>query len=204
MIDSDPSSAQAHACAEQIFDLLPLLRRYVTSRVSHAGVDIGLSLRQYAALRGIRDGASSPGELARLWQVTPAVITGIVDRLERRELVRREPDSEDRRRLRLVLTDAGLQASDVVERALTGDLAAQLESTPHDELSRLVRALDLLQRTLADLEERMPGSSAYCSEDHMPIWDDDSPDDGGGRSATTERSITRRAAAGAAAIPPPR
>src|SRR5215210_8684877 len=112
--------------ARQTLELLPVLRKWVTARVHWAGADAGLSLRQYAALSGIRQGASSPGELARLWQVTPAVITGVIDRLERRELVRREPDPDDRRRLRLALTATGLAASAHVERVLTEELAAQL------------------------------------------------------------------------------
>ena len=54
--------------ARQTLALLPVLRRWVTARVNLAGADAGLSLRQYAALTGICQGASSPGELARLWQ----------------------------------------------------------------------------------------------------------------------------------------
>src|SRR3954464_131507 len=134
-------------CARQTLALLPTLRTWVTARVNRAGADACLSLRQYAALGSIQHGASSPGELARLWQVTPAVITGIIDRLERRELVRREPDPDDRRRLRLALTDAGLAASTLVERALTEELAAQLFQASPRELAELGRSLDLLQRT---------------------------------------------------------
>ena len=143
--------------ARQTLELLPVLRRWVTARIRWAGADAGLSLRQYAALGGIQHGASSPGELARLWQVTPAVITGIIDRLERRELVRREPDPNDRRRLRLALTDAGLAASTLVERALTEELAAQLSQASPQELAELGRSLDLLQRTFAALEAQTPG-----------------------------------------------
>jgi DNA-binding MarR family transcriptional regulator len=159
--------------AEQTLELLPVLRRWVTARVHLAGSDAGLSLRQYAALNGIRQGASSPGELARLWQVTPAVITGIIDRLERRELVRREPDPDDRRRLRLALTEAGLAASMVVERALTEELAAQLAQASPRELAELGRALDLLQRTFAALEEQTPEPIETAAGDDLPAWDDD-------------------------------
>jgi len=159
--------------AEQTLDLLPVLRRWVTARVHLAGSDAGLSLRQYAALNGIRQGASSPGELARLWQVTPAVITGIIDRLERRELVRREPDPDDRRRLRLALTEAGLAASMVVERALTEELAAQLAQASPRELAELGRALDLLQRTFATLEEQTPEPIDRRVGDDLPAWEDD-------------------------------
>src|SRR5215211_6272414 len=159
--------------AQQTLELLPILRRWVTARVHWAGSDANLSLRQYAALNGIRQGASSPGELARLWQVTPAVITGVIDRLEQRELVRREPDPSDRRRLRLALTDAGLAASTLVERALTEELAAQLSQASPRQLAELGRALDLLQRTFAALEAHTPESVEINAGDDLPAWEDD-------------------------------
>src|SRR5829696_3803455 len=160
-------------CARQTVALLPILRKWVTGRVHCAGADACLSLRQYAALSGIRQGATSPGELARLWQVTPAVITGVIDRLERRELVRREPDPNDRRRLRLALTEAGLAASALVERALTEELAAQFAKASPQELAELGRALDLLQRTLATLEEQTPEPIDRRVGDDLPAWEDD-------------------------------
>src|SRR5215207_10190676 len=160
-------------CARQTLALLPILRKWVTGRVHCAGANACLSLRQYAALSGIRQGASSPGELARLWQVTPAVITGVIDRLERRGLVRREPDPDDRRRLRLALTDTGLAASALVERALTEELAAQLAKASPHELAELGRALDLLQRTFAALEEQSPRPVQMSAGDGLPVWDDE-------------------------------
>jgi DNA-binding MarR family transcriptional regulator len=159
--------------ARQTLEMLPVLRRWVTARLRWAGADADLSLRQYAALNGIRQGASSPGELARLWQVTPAVITGVIDRLEQRDLVRREPDPHDRRRLRLALTDAGLAASTLVERALTEELAAQLSQASPQELAELGRSLDLLQRTFAALEAQTPVPGEINADDDLPAWDDD-------------------------------
>jgi DNA-binding MarR family transcriptional regulator len=135
--------------------MLPALKRWARVRVEAASADVDLSMRQFAALRGICEGASSPGDLSRVWQVTPAVITGILDRLEGHGLVRREPDPDDRRRLRLALTESGRAASDAVERALTDELAGQLARTASDdELAELDRALDLLQRTFAALDEQ--------------------------------------------------
>jgi DNA-binding MarR family transcriptional regulator len=188
--------------ARQTLELLPVLRRWVTARVHRVGADAGLSLRQYAALTGIRNGASSPGELARIWQVTPAVITGIIDRLERRELVRREPDPSDRRRLRLALTDAGLAASTLVERALTEELAAQLAQASPRELAELGRALDLLHRTFAALEAHTPESVEMNAGDDLPAWDDDCA--GEEETPVIDEPITRRsyrASAGRTARP---
>jgi len=159
--------------AQQTLALLPVLRRWVTARVRCVGADADLSLRQYAALTGISQGASSPGELARLWQVTPAVITGIIDRLERRELVRREPDPKDRRRLRLALTDAGLAASTLVERALTEELAAQLSRASPQELAELGRSLEFLHRTFAALEVQTLHRAGAGGGEDLPAWEDD-------------------------------
>jgi DNA-binding MarR family transcriptional regulator len=163
---------EARDQARRILELLPPLRQWVTARVQQAGLDSDLSLRQYAALHGIRDGATSPGELARLWQVTPAVITGIVDRLERRGLLRREPDPDDRRRLRLALTDAGLAVSQEVERVVNDDLAAQLATLSADELASLQRGVDLLHRTFAALQERAP-RPAPPPDDDVSDWSED-------------------------------
>lgn len=162
--------------AHRILELLPPLRNWVTARVQQTGADRGVSLRQYAALRGIQDGANSPGELARLWQVTPAVITGVVDRLERRGLVRREIDPRDRRRLLLALTAAGHAASEEVEAALIEDLAAQLTLATPEELTELGRSLDLLQRTFAALVASTPAIVQPRGEDENPLWIDQDDD----------------------------
>lgn len=134
--------------AKQILALLPALQQWATARAQRAGEPHQLSLRQFAALHAIREGATSPGELARRWQVTPAVLTGIIDRLERRGLVRREPDPEDRRRLRLVLTEAGMAASQEIERSLVWDLEERLATARLEDLAALDRTLPLLHSTL--------------------------------------------------------
>ena len=47
----------------------------------------------------------------------PSTLTGVLDRLERRGLVHREPNPQDRRALRAVLTPQGRTAAAAVERA---------------------------------------------------------------------------------------
>jgi DNA-binding MarR family transcriptional regulator len=50
------------------------------------------------------------GEVAKQLEVTPAVITGLVDRLERNGLVDRVPSEQDRRAIVLGVTNKGEQA----------------------------------------------------------------------------------------------
>ena len=144
MASNDPSLEHA----AQLLHLLPRLTRWARELVSHVSADLDLSLRQYAALRGIQEGARSATDLARRWEVTPAVITGVIDRLERRGLVRREADPADRRRLRLALTDTGLEMSRSVEGQMTRELAAHLAGATPADLLALGRTLTVLDRAL--------------------------------------------------------
>ncbi|MEQ7847877.1 MarR family winged helix-turn-helix transcriptional regulator [Nocardioides kribbensis] len=48
-----------------------------------------------------------PAELARLLEVSTAASTGVVDRLQTKGHVQREPHAEDRRRTVVTLTDSG-------------------------------------------------------------------------------------------------
>lgn len=47
----------------------------------------------------LRDGAMTAGELARLTGLTTGAITGLIDRFEKKKLVKRQVDKEDRRKV---------------------------------------------------------------------------------------------------------
>ena len=86
-------------------------------------------------------------ELGRAAGLEPSSMTGLLDRMERDGLVRREPDPEDRRAQRLSLTDRGrrLEAAvtEVVSRVLdelTGDLEPEEIETVKRVLGRIISA----------------------------------------------------------------
>lgn len=137
-------------------DIAPL---QVLSRVSRLARHLDLARRQsfadhdletwefdvLAALR--RSGepyALSPGQLAAETMVTSGTMTNRIDRLEARDLVRREPDPTDRRGVRVLLTAAGRSAVDDAMSDLLGreqDLLAQLDIDDRALLSNLLRVL---------------------------------------------------------------
>jgi DNA-binding MarR family transcriptional regulator len=73
-----------------------------------AWAEIGLTTAQLRVLFLVRESAGvTAGELATKLGVTPPTISGIVDRLVKLSLIRREDDENDRRLVRNFLTDAG-------------------------------------------------------------------------------------------------
>lgn len=68
----------------------------------------GLTEPQAICLNAVnRAGELNPGQLARTVSLSPPTVTGILDRLERRALIRRERTARDKRQVVVRLTDEG-------------------------------------------------------------------------------------------------
>lgn len=95
--------------------------------------------------------ALTPGEVAERLLLTPASITSLLDTLERRSLVTRSPDPDDRRRVLVEITDAGRA---VVEQFVPEAVALQtavMAGVSEADRARLVRILATIRDTTATL-----------------------------------------------------
>ena len=124
----------------------------------------GLSLTESKALEVItRDGPVTPADLARLTGLTPASVTALLDRLERKKVARRLPHPTDGRRFLVEIDPGHLQRS----RELFTDLVLQLKELSgeftDDELATVNRylhaAAELQLRTTHRLTESAAGES---------------------------------------------
>lgn len=168
---------QADDLAARLLALLPRLQRWAAAAVLADRGDGELSLRQLAVLYLVREGAGRPGLLARRLKVSPAVVTGLLDRLEQRGYLRRAPDPGDRRRTRLELTAHGLETSLAVQRVLTQGFAAGFATGGADP-DDLRRGLAALERTATALEA---GMAAFGPDALDAGWNEEAAD--GGRRA---------------------
>ncbi len=92
---------------------------------------------------------ASAGEIARILQIHPSTLTGILRRLERRELIERRPDPSDGRRALFQLSKAGTDLDLLIEgtpehavgKALTRLASGDLDGTRR-VLGALTAALD--------------------------------------------------------------
>jgi DNA-binding MarR family transcriptional regulator len=90
-------------------------------------------------------------ELGKKAGLEPSTMTGLLDRMERDELVARATDTNDRRALRINLTETGQQLRDpvlqIVDRVLTEIFAGIAE----DDISQ---TKNLLRHVLANAHEK--------------------------------------------------
>ena len=113
----------------------------------------GLSRGEVGALSALRLSRPphrlSPTRLGKGLMLSSAGVTSRIDRLERRGLVRRLADPDDRRGVIVELTDEGLEIVDAAVAALTISDRELLDRLEPDEVSQLEV---LLRRFLAGLE----------------------------------------------------
>lgn len=116
---------------------------YLVNRLAgsmHAAFDrraeaLDVTAAQWAVLIALfNDDAATPGELTRFVGVDGAAITRLLDRLEAKGLVAREPHASDRRAVMIRLTDAGRR------------LTPQIVAISREENERFLEALNMEER----------------------------------------------------------
>src|SRR5436305_3347684 len=129
--------ASAATSNARIGYLVYRLERRLRARLDQAVRAHGVTATEYVTLSVLRerDGLSC-AQLARLAFVTPQAMNLVISALERRELVRRQPDPDHRRVLRASVTPRGLDAlercdrsMDEIEAEMLGDLPPETVDT---------------------------------------------------------------------------
>jgi DNA-binding MarR family transcriptional regulator len=90
-------------------------------------------------------------ELGRRSGLEPSSMTGLLDRMQRHDLIRREADPRDRRAQRICLTRAGKRSQQKVMGIVNDTLAKGSQGISDDEVSR---TKETLQTFLANLQEQ--------------------------------------------------
>ena len=130
---------------DQIGFLLRRAHQFASSIFQETIAPVAFTPQQFASLVKIGElGEVSQNELGRLIDMDPATTQGVVGRMVERGYVLRIPDSRDKRRLRIRLTDEGRHV--VVEaiaagRKITQKTLSNLDAAERDRLVRLLRKL---------------------------------------------------------------
>lgn len=105
---------------------------------------------QFAVLGALSvHGPHTLGELAERERVTAPSMNRTVNCLEESGWVSRTPDSDDRRKVNIALTDAGIEVVEETVRRRDRFVEEVLASLDDDERATLARAAEILQKAVA-------------------------------------------------------
>ena len=133
--------------SRMIIEAGPELKQLLFWETPEVWLDIDLTMVQFKSLVLIINRKNiSPSRLARVLGVTPANITGVVERLVKLGLVRRTESPDDRRVLWLEATDEGNRLLARVTERIADDMSSILELMTPAELAHLAQGLTALIR----------------------------------------------------------
>ena len=144
------------ACAHALMDTTPQIVQAIRMEMRR-GRDSNISIPQFRTLRFIqRNPDSSLSHLAEHLGLTLPSVSKLVDGLVKQKLITRKESTADRRRITLVLTQAGASIVDTARAGARANLAEKLAELSNDELETISQAMQLLHPIFINQSEQTP------------------------------------------------
>ncbi len=122
----------------------------------------GFTYMQYVVMMQLRSGAAvNQRDFCQIFRHDSGALTRVIDQLAERGLVERERSAEDRRKVNLHLTPAGLATVESLIPLVVAKLNAALEEFTRAELGELTR---LLTKFIAGSERVLASSASTGAE----------------------------------------
>ncbi len=141
-----PTASDEPDSDSDLVDALAQLSFLVQAALAEATADHDLSIVQTRLLGILRDREPTMNELGGFLNLDKSSVSGLVDRAERRGLVRRTASSRDRRAVHVSITDAGRELTEVVSAKFNRRMAAITEPLTNTERARLATLASRLLR----------------------------------------------------------
>lgn len=120
---------------------------------------LGLTLPQFDILVTLgREGSKNCGELGDITLITKGTLTGVLDRLESKKLIRREISSSDRRSTLITLTETGKAVFKTSQQQHMDYLRPAFQSLDDAFIGSLESQLQHLRQTLQLYGEQHPAT----------------------------------------------
>jgi MarR family 2-MHQ and catechol resistance regulon transcriptional repressor len=136
---------------EKFWESFPYVWHSVRARVDKMADDNhGLTMQQFAVLRGIYNGRDSVSELAQKRNISRPAISRAVDNLVNKGYVGRFPTPHDRRYVHLALTEKGQKLLESQKASIQFWMTSKLAALSDDQLLAIISSLDLLYITFEE------------------------------------------------------
>jgi len=167
IVDKTYGIPQGSTLEEQIIAAIRRIIRCIDLRSRALLSESGFTAPQLASLKAISraGGEAEPSQIARELKLSNATITGVIDRLHKRNLVERERSTEDRRRVAVRLTDTGKKALKGAPSLLQESFSDQLQEIAEWERTMM---LSTLQRIASMMEADDIEASPILVSESLP------------------------------------
>ncbi len=156
----DETDVREHARRVTLFDQLQYLGQMASTETAlfhqAAAAKYGLGVTDMKTLSALQqEGPMTAGQLAKRLSLTTGAVTNVIDRLQRRDLVARGPDAEDRRKVIVMVNERTLATGDNVYLSMGEAFRALLETYSTEQLVFLVQfyeaSIEITKREIAKL-----------------------------------------------------
>jgi DNA-binding MarR family transcriptional regulator len=132
------------AIIDDIFQILPAVYKRLL-KIDLPGMPGGLS-RLHLAIMGILSESKLPiSEIGKQLMIPRPYMTRLIDWLEKRAIVERQPDAQDRRVINIALTETGVQTLSRWRRLVRNDMKQKLSFLTEAELEELASSLQKIR-----------------------------------------------------------
>lgn len=122
------------------------LSRYYNQRLS--GYDLTVP-KALLLLEISPDGGENPKSLSAKFDLESSSMTGLLDRLEKKGLIERRPDPDDRRGVLIFLTSHGIEARETI-KSLVEQLDRKLqEALPAEDIKTFRRIISVVSKQIS-------------------------------------------------------
>ena len=148
---NEPSSLNdelARRAIERFWETLPPVWHNVRAFADNSAYENKLTMGGFSIMRGIRHGKDTVSEIAEKRHLSRSAISRAVDNLVVKGLVTRTPDEQDRRLVKLALTDEGELLLETMREETRNWMLSRFDTLDDHELDTIIKAFDLLKMTL--------------------------------------------------------
>ncbi|OUC11799.1 MAG: hypothetical protein B0A82_26100 [Alkalinema sp. CACIAM 70d] len=134
----------AQQTAAALIKVVPLIMQFIRAEIRQTPCSV-LSVPQFRLLAYLeQQPGTNLSKVAEYLDVTRATASATIERLVQSGYVDRSVDPQERRYVRLHLTDHGLQELEAMRQMIRNQLAALLTSLPPEQLASIETSLEIL------------------------------------------------------------
>jgi DNA-binding MarR family transcriptional regulator len=134
-------NAHAQALLEAWWSFGQVMRQQIMPKVIG---QLDLEFKDFLALTAIHDGALYPKLICHRLATNPSDISRILEKLEEKNLVTRALDTDDSRRIQVLLTTHGIETVEKMRRGVAEHILLAVQHLPADELELFAKNMQQL------------------------------------------------------------